>query len=43
MAISPKLLSDGENVVIATRTHWKALVLPVLVLIVGHRAARGQR
>ena len=34
MAISPKLLSDGESVVIATRTHWKALVFPVLVLIV---------
>ena len=34
MAISPKLLSDGEHVVISTRTHWKALVLPVVVLIV---------
>jgi uncharacterized membrane protein YdbT with pleckstrin-like domain len=34
MAISPKLLSDGEHVVISTRTHWKALVFPAVVLIV---------
>ncbi|MDX6326561.1 MAG: hypothetical protein QOK15_2915, partial [Nocardioidaceae bacterium] len=34
MAISPKLLGEGEYVVISTRTHWKALVLPVIVLIV---------
>jgi uncharacterized membrane protein YdbT with pleckstrin-like domain len=33
MAISPKLLSDGEHVVIGTRTHWKALVFPAIVLI----------
>jgi uncharacterized membrane protein YdbT with pleckstrin-like domain len=39
MAISPKLLSDGETVVIATRTHWKALVFPALVLIVTCAAA----
>jgi uncharacterized membrane protein YdbT with pleckstrin-like domain len=34
MAISSKLLSEGEHVVISTRTHWKALVFPVVVLIV---------
>ena len=34
MAISPKLLTDGESVVVDTRTHPKALVLPVLVLLV---------
>lgn len=34
MGISPKLLGDGEHVIISTRTHWKALVLPVLALLV---------
>lgn len=34
MGISAKLLGDGEHVVVSTRTHWKALVLPVLVLVV---------
>ncbi|RLV49927.1 PH domain-containing protein [Nocardioides mangrovicus] len=34
MAISSKLLNPGESVVISTRTHWKALVLPVLALVV---------
>ncbi len=34
MGISPKLLGEGEHVVLSTRTHWKALVLPALVLIV---------
>lgn len=33
MAISPRLLSEGESVVISTRTHPKALVLPTLALI----------
>ena len=28
MGISPKLLGEGEHVIISTRTHWKALVLP---------------
>jgi uncharacterized membrane protein YdbT with pleckstrin-like domain len=27
-------LSEGEHVVISTRTHWKALVFPAIVLIV---------
>lgn len=31
MAIDPKLLNDGENVVISTRTHAKALLVPMLV------------
>jgi uncharacterized membrane protein YdbT with pleckstrin-like domain len=39
MAISPKLLGEGEYVVISTRTHWKALVLPVLALLVTCAAA----
>ena len=34
MVISSKLLDDGETVVIGTRTHAKALVVPVLVLLV---------
>jgi membrane protein YdbS with pleckstrin-like domain len=39
MSISPKLLSPGEHVIASTRTHWKALVVPVLVLIVTCAAA----
>ena len=34
MAISPKLLTDGESVIVDTRTHPKALIFPALVLIV---------
>lgn len=34
MAISSKLLNDGEHVVVSTRTHPKALILPLLVLVV---------
>jgi uncharacterized membrane protein YdbT with pleckstrin-like domain len=34
VAISPKLLTDGESVVVDTRTHPKALILPALVLVV---------
>jgi len=34
MAISPKLLNEGESVVVSTRTHPKALLLPVLALVV---------
>lgn len=34
MAISPKLLNQGEYVVVSTRTHPKALLLPLLVLVV---------
>ncbi len=34
VAISPKLLTDGESVVVDTRTHPKALIVPVLVLLV---------
>jgi uncharacterized membrane protein YdbT with pleckstrin-like domain len=39
MSISPKLLGDGEHVIASTRTHWKALVLPVLALLVTCAAA----
>ena len=34
MAISSKLLNEGEHVLITTRTHVKALLLPALALIV---------
>jgi uncharacterized membrane protein YdbT with pleckstrin-like domain len=34
VAISPKLLTDGESVVVDTRTHPKALILPGLVLVI---------
>ncbi len=34
MAISPKLLNEGEHIVLSTRTHVKALILPTVVLIV---------
>jgi len=34
MAISKKLLSDGEHVVVSVRTHPKALIGPVALLIV---------
>ncbi len=33
MTISAKLLSPGEHVIVSSRTHWKALVVPVLVLL----------
>lgn len=33
MAISRKLLNDGESVVVSTRTHAKALLAPLMVLI----------
>jgi uncharacterized membrane protein YdbT with pleckstrin-like domain len=34
MGISPKLLGEGERVIVSTRTHWKALVFPVICLLV---------
>lgn len=34
MAISRRLLNEGETVVVDTRTHIKALLLPLLVLVV---------
>jgi uncharacterized membrane protein YdbT with pleckstrin-like domain len=33
VAINPKLLNEGERVVVTTRTHVKALFVPVLVLL----------
>lgn len=39
MAISERLLNEGEHVVLSTRTHVKALALPVLVLLVALAAA----
>ena len=34
MAINPKLLTDGESVIVDTRTHWKAILWPAIVLVV---------
>ncbi|MCD4525297.1 PH domain-containing protein [Nocardioides sp. cx-173] len=34
MAISPKLLNPGERVVVSTRTHPKALLVPLLALVI---------
>ena len=34
VAISGRLLNEGESVVFSTRTHAKALALPVLILVV---------
>ena len=33
-SISRKLLNEGEHVVLSTRTHVKALLLPAVVLII---------
>ena len=33
MAISAKLLGADEYVVVSTRTHWKALIGPVFLLL----------
>lgn len=34
MAISPKLLTDGETIVVDTRTHPKAIAAPLFLLVV---------
>ncbi len=34
VGISPKLLTDGESVIVDTRTHPKALIVPGLVLVI---------
>jgi len=34
MAISAKLLGEDEYIVVSTRTHWKALIFPVFLLLV---------
>ncbi len=34
MVISRKLLNEGEHIVLSTRTHVKALILPAVVLII---------
>lgn len=39
MAINPKLLNEGEHVVVSTRTHPKVLALPLIVLLVTVAAA----
>jgi uncharacterized membrane protein YdbT with pleckstrin-like domain len=39
MAVSRKLLTEGEEVVLSVRTHVKALFLPILVLVLTCAAA----
>ena len=39
MAISPKLLNEGEHVVVSTRTHPKVLLMPLIALLVVLAAA----
>ena len=39
MAFPTKLLNEGEHVVVSTRTHAKALILPGLVVVVSLAAA----
>jgi uncharacterized membrane protein YdbT with pleckstrin-like domain len=39
MAISAKLLGDGERVVLSVRTHWKALLGPSLIAVLVVMAA----
>lgn len=34
MAINPKILNEGENIVFSTRTHAKALIVPALLFLV---------
>lgn len=34
MVLSRKLLNDGEHVILSTRTHVKALLLPAVVLVI---------
>jgi membrane protein YdbS with pleckstrin-like domain len=34
VAINPELLTDGESVIVDTRTHWKAILWPAIVLVV---------
>ncbi len=31
--LTPKLLNEGETIVVSTRTHPKALLLPILALV----------
>lgn len=39
MSISRKVLGEGEQVLHHTRTHWKALIVPVLIMAVFVAAA----
>ena len=39
MAFPSKLLNEGEHVVVSTRTHVKALILPGLVVVIALAAA----
>lgn len=39
MGISPKLLGQGEHVILSTREHWKALIWPTVALVLTAAAA----
>jgi len=39
VAIKPELLTDGESVIVDTRTHWKAILWPAIVLVITVAAA----
>ena len=39
VAINPKLLTEGESVIVDTRTHWKAILWPAILLILVVAAA----
>src|SRR5690606_20587171 len=39
VTISPKLLNDGEHIIVSTRTHAKALIMPAVIAIVVIAAA----
>ena len=34
MGLQPKLLNEGEHVIVATRTHVKVLLWPTVILLV---------
>lgn len=35
MALNPKYLTEGETIIVSTRTHVKALILPGLLVLLG--------
>ena len=43
MAISSKLLNEGEHVVLSTRTHAKALLLPAVVWFATRTTVRASK
>jgi membrane protein YdbS with pleckstrin-like domain len=39
VAIKPELLTDGESIIVDTRTHWKAVLWPGILLVLVVAAA----